>query len=50
MKKEKSTVAKFGGLIDSYAIDQAVKDGAAVPLPYEGRHFEQDVNINGIDT
>jgi type I restriction enzyme R subunit len=45
MKKEKSTVAKFGGLIDIYAIDQAVKDGAAVPLLYEGRHFEQDVNI-----
>jgi type I restriction enzyme, R subunit len=31
MRKEKSTVAKFGGLIDIYAIDQAVKDGAAVP-------------------
>ncbi len=50
MKKEKSTAAKFGGLIDIYAIDQAVKDGAVVPLLYEGRHVEQDVNINGIDT
>jgi type I restriction enzyme R subunit len=49
MKKEKSTAAKFGGLIDIYAIDQAVKDGAVVPLLYEGRHIEQDVNRNGID-
>jgi type I restriction enzyme R subunit len=49
MKKEKSTAAKFGGLIDIYAIDQAVKDGAVVPLLYEGRHVEQDVNRHGID-
>ena len=49
MRKEKSTAAKFGGLIDIYAIDQAVKDGAVVPLLYEGRHVEQDVNRNGID-
>jgi type I restriction enzyme, R subunit len=49
MKKEKSTAAKFGGLIDIYAIDQAVKDGAVVPLLYEGRHVEQDVNRSGID-
>ncbi len=49
MKKEKSTAARFGGLIDIYAIDQAVKDGAVVPLLYEGRHVEQDVNRNGID-
>jgi type I restriction enzyme R subunit len=49
MKKEKSTAAKFGGLIDIYAIDQAVKDGAVVPLLYEGRHVEQDVNRGRID-
>jgi type I restriction enzyme R subunit len=49
MKKEKSTAVKFGGLIDIYAIDQAVKDGAVVPLLYEGRHVEQDVNRDGID-
>ncbi|MHC2584205.1 type I restriction endonuclease subunit R [Bradyrhizobium diazoefficiens] len=49
MKKEKSTAVKFGGLIDIYAIDQAVKDGAVVPLLYEGRHVEQDVNREGID-
>src|SRR5439155_18953261 len=50
MKKEKSTAARLAGLIDIYAIDQAVKDGAVVPLLYEGRHVEQDVNTNGIDT
>ena len=49
MKKEKSTANKFGGIIDVYAIDQAVKDGAVVPLLYEGRHVEQDVNSQGID-
>ena len=50
MKKEKSTAVKFGGIIDVYAIDQAVKDGAVVPLFYEGRHVEQDVRKKGIDT
>jgi type I restriction enzyme, R subunit len=49
MKKEKSTAVKFGGIIDTYAIDQAVKDGAVVPLLYEGRHVEQDVNRTSID-
>lgn len=37
MKKEKSTARKFGGIIDSYTMDQAVKDGAVVPIIYEGR-------------
>jgi len=37
------------GIPRRYAIDQAVKDGAVVPLLYEGRHVEQDVNSNGID-
>ena len=50
MKKEKSTAARFGGIIDTYAIDQAVKDKAVVPLLYEGRHVEQDVQRQGIDT
>jgi type I restriction enzyme R subunit len=50
MKKEKSTAAKFGGIIDAYTVDQAVKDGAVVPLLYEGRHAIQQVNANPIDT
>lgn len=49
MKQEKNTMAKFGGLIDSYTIDQAVKDKAVVPLLYEGRHVEQQVDKKGID-
>jgi len=49
MKKDKNTVEKFGGLIDVYSIDQAVKDEAVVPLLYEGRHVEQYVDEKGID-
>ena len=41
MKKEKSTISKFGGLIHKYTIDQAVRDGAVLPLLYEGRLVEQ---------
>jgi type I restriction enzyme R subunit len=44
MKKEKSTISKFGGLLHKYTIDQAVKDGAVLPLLYEGRLVEQWVN------
>ncbi|RCK80163.1 MAG: Type I restriction-modification system, restriction subunit R [Candidatus Ozemobacter sibiricus] len=50
MKKEKNSFAKFGGLIDTYAIDQAVKDGAVVPLLYEARHVEMEQNEKAIDT
>jgi len=42
MKKEKSTAAKFGGIIDSYSMDQAVKDRAVVPIIYEGRAAKLD--------
>lgn len=49
MKGEKNTLAKFGGLIDSYTIKEAVDDKAVVPLLYEGRHVNQDVDKKGID-
>lgn len=49
MRKEKNTILKFGGLIDTYTIDQAVTDKAVVPLLYEGRHVEQKVDSEGID-
>jgi type I restriction enzyme R subunit len=49
MKKEKSTAAKFGGMIDTYTIDEAVADGAVIPLLYEGRHAIQTVNEKPID-
>ncbi|TFB56748.1 type I restriction endonuclease subunit R [Cryobacterium tagatosivorans] len=46
---EKNTVASFGGLIHRYTIDQAVADGAVVPLLYEGRMVEQQVADDVID-
>lgn len=49
-KKDKSTAARFGGIIDTYAVDQAVKDKAVVPLLYEGRIANQKVNENPLDT
>lgn len=36
-KDDKSTPAVFGNYIDIYDIDQAVKDGATVPIYYESR-------------
>jgi type I restriction enzyme R subunit len=50
LRTEKSTVAKFGGLIDTYTMEQAVADHAVVPLLYERRHVEQEVNQHPIDT
>lgn len=49
-KKDKSTAAKFGGIIDAYTVDQAVKDKAVVPLLYEGRLARQKVNASPLDT
>src|SRR5690606_1364491 len=49
-KKDKNTATKFGGVIDAYTVDQAVKDKAVVPLLYEGRLALQDVNASPIDT
>jgi type I restriction enzyme R subunit len=49
LKKDKNTLATFGGLIHKYAIDEAVADGAVVPLLYEGRLVEQQVQANVID-
>jgi type I restriction enzyme, R subunit len=51
LKKEKNTFQKFGGMIgEPYTIRRAVKDQAVVPLLYEGRHSEQEVNSKAIDT
>jgi len=49
MKKEKNTAQKYGGYIDKYTIDQAVEDGAVVPLLYEGREIPLVVNKGPID-
>ncbi|AZG79023.1 type I restriction endonuclease subunit R [Methylocystis rosea] len=49
MKKDKNTLSTFGGLIHKYAIDEAVADGAVVPLLYEGRLVEQQITGDVID-
>lgn len=49
LKKEKNTLSTFGGLIHRYAIDEAVTDGAIVPLLYEGRLVEQRITGDAID-
>ena len=49
LNREKSTFATFGGLIHRYAIDEAVEDGAVVPLLYEGRFVDQQVTAQTID-
>lgn len=49
MKKEKSTMIKFGKLIHKYTIADAVNDKAIVPLLYEGKMIDQSVNKEVID-
>jgi type I restriction enzyme R subunit len=49
IKKEKSTINKFGGLIHSYTIKEAVDDKAVVELLYEGREVPQTVDAAQID-
>ncbi len=49
-KKEKSTFAKFGELVQpGYSMRDAVKDKAVVPLLYEGREVVTDVDEGQID-
>jgi type I restriction enzyme R subunit len=50
-KRERNTFLKFGGLIQpAYSMRDAVTDGAVVPLLYEGRHVEEDVDDRAIDS
>lgn len=49
LKKERNTLASFGGLIHWYKIDEAVADQAVVPLLYEGRMVEQQISADAID-
>jgi type I restriction enzyme R subunit len=49
-KKERNTFLKFGPLVKpAYTLQDAVREGAVVPLLYEGRMVEQDVNAKAID-
>ena len=43
MSKSQS-IEKFGGLIDEYTISEAEKDGAVLPLIYQGRFVDQKVD------
>ena len=49
MKNEKNTMAKFGKLIHKYTIKDGVDDKAIVPLIYEGKFVDQNVDEENID-
>lgn len=48
-KEKRNTYSKFGEKIDSYTLEDAVKDGVTVPLIYEGRVIKQDVKSEKIN-
>lgn len=48
-KKDRSTLQTFGSYIDTYTIEQAVKDGATVPIFYESRLPELRIIGNNLD-
>lgn len=48
-KRDRSTLSTFGSYIDTYTIDQAVADGATVPIFYEGRLAELRILGNTLD-
>lgn len=49
LKNEKSTAKKFGGIIDAYPMEKAVKDGAVLRLLYEGRMVTGEVHKKPLD-
>lgn len=49
MKKDKNTMMKFGDLVHTYTINDAVRDKTILPLYYEGRMVNQEVNQKAID-
>lgn len=49
-RSERNTLQRFGGLIDSYTMDEAVRDGAVVKLLYESRLVDVQQNQAAIDT
>lgn len=48
-RAQRSTVERFGGLIDRYALEDAEADGVVVPLRYEGRNVRKEVDKQEID-
>jgi type I restriction enzyme R subunit len=49
MKREKSSAAKFGGMIDAYTISEAEADGVVLPLIYQPRYVELSVQQHLLD-
>ena len=50
MIKSQKTNNEFGSYIDTYTIEQAVKDGATVQILYEGREAEVRVTGDSLDS
>ena len=48
-KKDRNIFEKFGGLIDKYTLDDALRDGAIVPLYYEGKMVDQEVSKESME-
>ena len=48
--KDKDTRAVFGDYVDVYDIEQAVKDGATVPIYYESRLVKLEINSAEAET
>lgn len=48
-KEDKSTKSTFGPYIDKYTIEQAVEDGATVPIFYEARMVDLHVQGDSLD-
>lgn len=44
-----NNLTRFGDIIHTYTLDNAVWDKAVVPLLYEGRHVEQNVDDKQLD-
>ena len=49
-KKDRSTIQTFGPYIHTYSIEQAVQDGATVPIYYESRLPDVHVQGENLDT
>ncbi len=49
MKKERASYLKFGGYIDKYTIDDAIRDQVILPLIYEGRYVDLVQNAEQIN-
>jgi type I restriction enzyme R subunit len=48
-KQDRNTMLKFGPLIDTYTMRDAVNDGAVIPLIYEGRSVEPEMDGDALD-